>query len=155
MRRQDRGRVLRIVRAVMLVWLAGTAGCKTYVLQGTVVQAEIAAMTLVDPGDARLAGPPLANVRISVERDPDKLAREMVGTSLSDTRGRFVIPLDQFGAGWMDEQWLIRAFKQGYETTSTQLRLNMYEDQRLLIMMPPGVSWKPSEDWREQYERFR
>ena len=143
------------VGGVILVWLACTVGCSTYVLRGTVVQGEFAAMTFVNPGDPRLSDSPIINVRISVDRDPDTLGRQMVGTDLTDARGRFMIPLDQFGAGWMDEEWLIRAFKPGYESTDSKMRLDRYEDQRLLIMMPAGVSVKPSEDWREQYEKFR
>ena len=135
--------------------LAVMPGCATFVLRGNVVQGDVADMAFVPPDDPRLAGVPVANVRITLERDPDKLSREMAGTALSDSRGRFTIPVDQFGAGWMQEIWMIRASRQGYSNVVSQQRLNIYEDYRLLIMMPSGMADPSSEDWRDQYEKFR
>jgi hypothetical protein len=140
---------------IMALCLAALAGCRTYVLQGTVVRSDVPEMAFVTPDDPRLTEPGVSNVRISIERDPDKLSREMVGTALSDSRGRFTIPVDRFGAGWMDEVWMIRAFRQGYQTVVSRQRLSIYDDQRLLILMPAGPAEAPPEGWQEQYERFR
>lgn len=140
---------------IIALCVSALTGCRTYVLQGTVVRSDVADMAFVASDDPRLSGTGVGNVRITIERDPDKLSREMIGTTLSDDRGRFSMPVDKFGAGWMDEEWMIRAFRQGYRTVVSRQRLSIYEDRRLLILMPAGQSEAPPEDWQEQYERFR
>ncbi len=142
-------------RLIPVACLAAAGGCQTYVIQGTVVQGPFGDMAFVRPDDPRLDDPPIANVRVTVDRDPDSLARRQVGTRITDARGRFEIPVGEFGAGWMDEQWLLRAFKNGYQTVSTTRRLPRGSDRRLLIIMTPGHSEAAPDDLQEQYERFR
>ncbi len=142
-------------RLLAVACLATVGGCQTYVIEGRVVEGRFGDMTFVRPDDPRLDDPAITNVRVTVDRDPDSLSRRQVGTQITDARGRFEIPLGEFGAGWMDEQWLLRAFKNGYQTVSTTLRLPRGSGRRLLIIMTPGQSEDSPEDWREQYERFR
>ena len=149
-----RARLLR-PRMIVVAWLAAAGGCRTYVIQGTVVQGPFGDMAFVRPDDPRLDDPPIANVRVTVDRDPDSLGRRQVGTRITDARGWFEIPVGEFGAGWMDEQWLLRAFKNGYQTVSTTQRLPRGSDRRLLIIMTPGHAEVAPEDLQEQYERFR
>ena len=92
---------------------------------------------------------------MSLERDPDHLSRHLAGTDLTDSRGRFVIPLDEFGSGWMDESWLIRATKQGYQDAVSTRRLSRYKDEQLLIIMATGATGDSLEGWQEQYQRFK
>jgi hypothetical protein len=141
-----------------LIGCAATAGCSTYTLQGTVISGSVNTMTFVPPDDARLREPPVTNVRITVQRDPDKLSRKLVGTDISDAHGRFVIPIDEFGTGWMNEQWLIRATKDGFETTSALYELTAdRKKMRLLVIMSPGLSVVPreDEDLMKQFEQYR
>ena len=135
--------------------LAAAGGCQTYVIEGRVVEGPFGDMAFVRPDDPRLDDAALTNVRVTVDRDPDSLGRHQVGTQITDTKGRFEIPVGEFGAGWMDEQWLLRAFKNGYQTVSTTQRLPRGSDRRLLIIMTPGQSETAPEDLQEQYERFR
>jgi hypothetical protein len=143
---------------LILIGYASAAGCSTYTIHGNVIAGAVGEMTFVGPNDSRLREPPLVNARISVQRDPEKLSRHMVGTDLTDAHGRFVITLDEFGAGWMDEQWLIRATKPGYKTMSAMYELTSdKKKKRLVIIMAPGLSQVPpeDEDLLEQYEQFQ
>ena len=137
-------------------WAAVT-GCSTYTLYGNVIYGEISDMELVDPEDRRLSDPPLTSVRITLQRDPDKLSRRIAGTDVSDVRGRFVIPLDEFGAGWMEEKWLVRASKPGFKTATSVLRLDANtKGKKLLIILGAGLSDEPTaEDLNAEFERFR
>jgi hypothetical protein len=144
--------------ALPLAGCLAAAGCGTYVIKGTVISGSVSDMTFVGYGDQRLREPPLANVRITVQRDPDRGSRHMAGTDLTDIHGRFVVSLDEFGAGWMDEEWLVRATKPGFESASSMLRLNTNTKKlRLLVIMAPGFSPPPreDEDLMEQYEQHR
>jgi hypothetical protein len=137
---------------------AAAAGCSTYTIHGTVIAGAVGEMDFVGPNDSRLREPPLANARVSVQRDPEKLSRHLVGTDLSDAHGRFVIPLDEFGAGWMDEQWMVRVTKPGYKTMSAMYKLTSdKKNKRLLVILAPGLSVVPQEDedLLEQYEQFQ
>ncbi len=146
-----------------LPWLALAAllsagtGCSSYVIRGTVIHGVYSDMSFVEPDDPRLKETPVSGVRVSVERDPDKLSRSLAGTDLSDTNGRFAVHVDAFGAGWMDEQWLIHAFKPGYSTASAMHELRpRHKEMRLLVTMTPGASSNPiQDDLIEQYERYK
>jgi hypothetical protein len=144
--------------ALCLAVLATAAGCSTFVIKGNVIAGATSDMSFVPPGDLRLREPPLTNVRITVQRDPDSLSRHMVGTDLSDAHGQFVISLDEFGAGWMDEKWLIRATKPGFKTATAMPRFEPgTKKMRLLVIMAPGHSSAPREDddLMEQYRQHR
>ncbi len=138
--------------------LVGQAGCQTYVLHGKVTRGSISVMSLVEPDDPRLAEPGVPNVQVAVHRDPGRLAIRLTGRALSDARGSFAVELDEFGAGWMDEEWLVIATRRGFETAQLQLRIPSRTDpRRLLIILAPGISEVPDlrDDLIEQYERFR
>ena len=143
---------------LFLIGFTTATGCSSYVIKGTVTPGSVSDMLFVESNDPRLREPPLTNVRITVQRNPDDLARQMVGTDISDAHGRFVISLDEFGAGWMDEVWLIRATKPGFKTATTKQRLDAgKKQQRLLVIMAPGRSSAPQEDedLMEQYREYR
>ncbi len=145
----------RLLALGAALWSA--TGCSSYLIRGTVVQGVTSDMSFVEPDDPRLAGTPVSGVRLTVQRDPDKLSRHMAGTDLSDTSGRFTVQVDEFGAGWMDEEWLIQAFKPGYATASVRhLLRTRHKDMRLLVTLTPGASNNPMEDdLIQQYERYR
>jgi hypothetical protein len=142
----------------LVLGFVAAAGCSSYVIKGTVIPGAVSDMIFVESNDSRLREPPLTNVRITVQRNPDDLSRQMVGTDISDAHGRFVITLDEFGAGWMDEVWLLRATKAGFKTTSSRHRLDAdKKKQRLLVIMAPGLSSGPQdeEDLMEEYREHR
>jgi hypothetical protein len=144
--------------AFSVIGLAAATGCGTYTISGAVVSGDTNAMIFVTSDDARLREPPLANVRLTVQRDPDKLSRKLVATDLSDASGRFTITIDEFGTGWMDEKWLIRATKNGFETTSALYELTPERKKlSLLVIMRPGLSVIPQEDedLMEEFDRHR
>ena len=140
-----------------LVGLVATlGGCGSYVLQGQVVQGAFSDMAFVRPGDPRLAQPGVSSVRITVERDPDKLAARVVGSDLSDGSGRFTVALDAFGAGYLAEVFRIRAGKVGYQTALATLALDAQDDRLLLVILAPGPSeGREPEDLLEQFDRFK
>lgn len=142
---------------LLVTLIAVSTGCSSYVLQGRVVHGAANDMAFVAGDDARLADAPVPSARISVYRDPDKLSRKMSGTGLSDAHGVFSIQIDELGAGWMDEEWLVQASKAGYRTASAKQRLTGgTKKMQLLIIMAPGAADAPREDdLLKQYERFK
>lgn len=148
---------LAATRLLPLLAAAAAAGCSTYVLEGRVVEGAAPDMYFVETDDPQLAEPPINGVRVTVDRDHDKLSSHLAGHGASDQHGRFSVSLDEFGSGWMDETWLIRASKPGYRTAESILRLGpSTREQWLLIVLPRGASDVPRrEDLMEEYERYR
>ncbi len=142
------------VLCLVLMQLAG--GCGGYVLQGRVVQADFSMMTFVPATDARLSQPGVPNVQVKLFRDADKPNVRVVATQVSDGAGQLAMPVGEFGAGWLVEQWRIEASRSGYQSADTMTALPAQsKDMRLLIMLAPGYSPGPGEDVMEQYERFK
>ena len=145
--------------AVTLVLLSAAlllSGCDSYVLQGRVVQGDVSDMAFVNTDDPRLAHPGVSGVRITVERDPDRLSATQVGSGLSDDEGRFAIALDSFGAGYLVEVFGVHASRAGYRNARVNLRLDADDERQLLVILAPGRSDPDeTESLLEQYERFR
>ena len=125
--------------------------CGSYTLRGKVIEGLDSDVTVVSADDPRLNEPGIRQVRINVHRDPGGLAQELAGSGLSDADGTFAIELPGFGAGWMDETWLV-------ETAQRTLRLPSNTNRhQLLIIVAPGTA-TPSEhrdDLWEDYRRYR
>ena len=140
----------------LAVWLA--AGCSNYTLRGRAVQGDISGVWIVDDSDPRLADPGLAGVNISIKRDPQSLGGRVISTASSDGQGDIAISFEEFGAGWMDEQWEIRAARTGYQSAVNLLELPWKRgDKRILVVLTQGYqpAQPQEESLIEQYERFK
>ena len=129
-----------------------------YTLRGRVIEGDYSAITFVPADDPRLGVRGIASVKLVLHRDADKSWPTRFGQTISGPAGEIHFPVDTFGAGWMIEQWLIEAYKPGYETGQLITALPAKKaDQRLLIMMAPGPSTplRPENELWEQYEQFR
>jgi hypothetical protein len=151
-------------KGVLLVVLAVTGfvalgGCGSpYVLRGKAIDGGFGSIMFVEADDAQLAQPGVAGVRIAVYRDAGRLNQTLFAAGHSDGRGGISIPLEGFGVGWMEEQWLIEAKRPGYETVQSVLRLpSANRDLRLLVTLTPGLSTpgQEGEDLWKEYERYR
>jgi hypothetical protein len=144
--------------AILLSVLLLAGGCSSYKIEGRVVRGSSSDLAFVSPDDPRLAHAGVSDATIAVDRDPGTLGRTNVATVKSDGGGRFSIPINAFGAGWMDEEWVIEAGRGGSETVKRVLRLPAAKDgRRLLIVLADGPVSVPvgQEDLWEQYERFK
>jgi hypothetical protein len=145
----------------------GLAGCGGYALTGKVVPGPLSMAAVVTDTDTRLNDRGVKGGRIVLYRDPTSLGRQKVGEFMADGDGGFTIQLSDFGAGWMDEQWLIRAERPGFARAESLVRLpSKPADRRLLVTLAPmspgagttGVEitdpWH-DDDLMGQYERYK
>jgi len=135
---------------------AGLTGCSSYVIQGKVVAGPFSSMTFVSPDDSRLGEAGLSDVRVTLRRDPDRLSTRVVAHVITDGDGKFSLLVDELGAGWMEEQWLLVARKPRFQNATWKQRLTMkHGKMRLLVTMTPGYSDPdPQEDLMDQYDQF-
>lgn len=154
---ERRGGWLGALAALLALLAAG--GCGGYRLEGKVVEVGWSDVSLVDPNDAALASPkviPGAAVRLI--RDPDTPRRALVAQTRSRGDGSVELEVSAFGAGWMEETWLVEVEREGYETVEVTLRLPASgKSKRLLISMRRGrsvPSARPADPMAD-LERFR
>src|SRR5262245_29200893 len=90
--------------------LVGLTGCG-YTIHGVVVRGD---MSSVEWEDGNAGGDrPVPGASVSITRDPTTLHPEIAGSVMTDAHGCFELPVSGFGAGWMNESWLIRASRNG------------------------------------------
>ena len=136
------------------------AGCRSYQLQGTVVNGMSEpvrmgkpAIVVVNKDDPRLQAEGLPSASVSVTLDPDSMRPKPVGTAMTDSRGRFSLPIGE-GAGFLIYETHIVAQRGDHHTAETIIGLPN-ANQRLLIVLPPGKdTWKPSVDFVDETMRM-
>lgn len=120
-------------------------GCGPYRLQGRVIQGDYSAIEIVDGDDERLAhrGVPGAQLRLTM--DPDRLNRKVVAQGASDGAGEFSLPVDEFGAGFLEYDFGLSARRKGYEVAEGFFRLPS-GSRRVLVTIAPGHETPEEED---------
>jgi len=130
---------MRLITALCgLLLFAGLNGCEAYRMQGVVVEGAMSTMTVVSKDDPRLTqgnGIPMATIEVTL--DPDRLSRKDMQRELSDVNGRFAVPVDEPGAGFLEYDVRIIIQRNGYNTATRDIRLPG-SDQRLLVTLVNG-----------------
>jgi hypothetical protein len=133
------------------------AGCG-YTLRGKVVRGDVSSVEIVHEIDPRMKAAGLANAEVLVHRDPKTLNRRLVGRDYTDASGRFTMHLGEFGAGWMEEQWLVQSWLTGYQNAEALTKLPSKGSKwMLLVTLAPGqsVPVQTQDDFMRDYERFK
>jgi hypothetical protein len=132
------------VGVVAVGLLASLAGC-AYRLEGKVVDGYGACRVAKsgDPDESK-AGIPGASVELV--RDPRTMRRETCGRATTGPDGRFELEVNGFGAGWMEETWLLRVRRAGYQNVEAQLDLPVSPSGRVVIV---EIQRGRSEPFRE------
>ena len=146
-----------ILAMVSVCWLL--TGCNAYTLRGKVVRGSYSDIEVVHESDERLQQPGIAGAEVLVHRDPNKPNRYLVGRTRTNTGGEFTLLLNEFGAGWMEEQWRVQTIHRGNQNADTLMKLPPNQKKwRLLITLAPGTSTpadSEEDDWMRDYEQFR
>jgi hypothetical protein len=107
-------------------------GC-AYKLQGKVVDG-FGSVHVGEPGDPDVQKPPVPGAVVELIRDPDNMNRAKVAQATADQSGRFTLSVEAFGAGWMQEKWVLRARRSGYEGVESEVDLPSSPDGKLLVI---------------------
>lgn len=133
-------------------------GCESsgYSLKGKVIRGGFTDIEVVDDDDEHFQDEGVGEARILIHRDPNTLKRQLIATGRSKSDGTFSIPISAFGAGWMDEVWLIQVECAGYRSGDNIIRLPGM-GKRLLITMAKGqsVPHEQQENLWEEYEKYK
>ncbi len=134
-------------------------GCGSgYVIHGKTIRGDYSSVTFVHPDDSRLQDRGVGDVRVFLFRDPNSLGRELAASTSSDGMGNFILSINEFGAGWLVEQWQVHTYLPGSQSAETILTLPKSETNlKMLITLGRGVAVMPkmSDDLMQQYENFK
>lgn len=142
-----------LVMAVVL----GSTGCGGYSVDVAAVYPGFGTARFVDAAAVPTGSQPVAGATVTLVRDPGELREETIGTVRTAADGRANLPVQSFGAGWLEERWLARVVAPGFDNVEAFLTLpRSSKNQVLLIEMSEGTSITPRNDdpW-EQYLEFR
>lgn len=143
----------------LLVLVSATAGslmgCGGYAFKGRVIAGSYPSVEFVPAGDDRAQGSGLPGATIELIRDPDSLSAETVGRGSTDGQGNFSIPVDAFGAGWLEEDWLLRVRHPRATMVEQMIRLPGGSKLTIITLSPGRDSFTPREDLMKEMERFR
>ena len=145
---------------LMLLPAAVLSGCGGYRLEGVVYEGDYGDIFFVDAAaPVHQDSDVVAGAEIRLHRDAGRPNQQLVASGRSDDGGRIVLSLKQFGAGWMQEQWLIQVTRRGYETIERVVTLpSSRRKQKLVVVLREGQSLAPvggRVDPLEDFERFR
>jgi hypothetical protein len=142
---------------VLLAAVSTISGCGGYTLRGKVVRGSVSSIEMVHEVDERLKAPGIANAEVRVLRDPNTLNRHLAGQTRSGGEGHFATSIPDFGAGWMQEQWLVQCTLSGHQNAEQLMKLPAKGSKwRVLITLAPGTA-TPTEadDFMQDYEKFK
>ncbi len=149
-----------VLRFLMLA-LCGCilTGCGDgYVMRGKVLPGYQTAAHVVSSEDPRFETEGTPGVQIYVVRDHNSLRRARVAQGTSGRDGVFEFRISEFGAGWMDETWLIQIHGQGVVTGESIIRLPDGGDgETLLVTVESGQSSpiQEREDLLKQIDTYK
>jgi hypothetical protein len=124
----------------VLAVLAFLPGCG-YTLRGKVVHGEVSSVEMVHEIDPRLKQPGIANVETLVRHDPKDRDSQLVARARTNAAGEFSMPIREYGAGWMQQDWLVQARHAGFHNASSLTKLPAQGGKwRLLITLGPGTA---------------
>ena len=148
--------------SILLTALVGLllTGCQSgYTLTGRAVESSYGDAGFVSRDNQLIVDAPgIPGARVRVYRNPDRGDRELVASGRSDLDGSINLPVSAFGAGWMQEQWEIEVFCNGFETVTSRVTFPRSSGSRwLLVTMRKGraIEPLPADPAWEQYEQFK
>lgn len=138
---------LRFRRFTALALVAGAVcGCQTYRLQGTVVPGLMPAVIEVEPRDPRLAQRGLEGALIELTLDPSSMRPVALGIIEADDLGRFDIPLEQAGVGFLEYDLGILCRAPGHMATYQVISVPPAGRQLLVLMARGRDTGPPAPD---------
>jgi hypothetical protein len=102
--------------------------------------------SVVREGDEEARKSGIPGVTIELVRDAGTMNRAVAARATSDSSGRFELEIDGFGAGWMQEPWLLRARRNGFETVEQEVDLPGDPKGRVMVL---GMARGKSRPFRE------
>jgi hypothetical protein len=128
-------------------------------MYGRVVQGDTSYITVVDKDDHRLEEENgVSGVLLKLQLEPGRISRRTVAEQTSGSDGRFSLPVDEFGAGVLEQECGLLARRRGFKSAEGVFMLPG-DSKRILIVLEPGRdaagAFDEEPSVQEQIERYR
>lgn len=129
-----------------LLLLLVTTGCSEYRLRGLVVAGDIHRVLIVDQYDPRLDLEGLPDATLDLTLDPSSMRPKVLGSGMTDTGGRFDIPIDATAAGFLEYELSLLCSVDGYGSVYQIIQRPSDGDLLIITMIKNGKSKRPADD---------
>ena len=148
----------RSIAALALLLPLVMTGCESYSMRGHVIRGDVSYVEIVEADDTRLEGRGLGGVRVGAHLDPGRLNRKFLGSTVTGADGSFELPVDEIGAGFLEYDISVVAYKKGYMGAEQFFRMPP-ASKRLLVILAPGddtspPSFSPRESLFDEADRY-
>ncbi len=137
-------------------------GCSSYAVRGVVVMGPTSYVELVDADDPRLTqGQPISGAVVRTTVDPSSLNPIRLTGVTTGAVGEFAVPVDEFGAGWLEYELGVVVRRPGFAPAEGFMRLPP-AGKRLLVTLGAGQDRRGLDesgfddgyDYNSDLERF-
>lgn len=130
-------RQMALAGLLSLICVFFLTGCETYQLQGVVVSGKVQKIEVVDKDDERLNRMGIPDAAVSGILDPREMRPQLLQQAVTDEKGRFAIPIDAQGAGFLEYDVNVVGQAAGFAATNKTIQVPG-RDKRVLITLVPG-----------------
>ncbi len=130
-------RQMALAGLLSLICLLFSTGCSTYKLKGVVVSGKVQSIEVVDDDDERLQSMGIPDAAVSAIIDPREMRPQILPQAITDEKGRFTIPVEANGAGFLEYDVNIVGQAGGFAPTNKTIQLP-WSSKRVLITLVPG-----------------
>ncbi len=146
---------------LVVLFALALPACSSYQIQGVVVEGPQPGLFVVDSNDPRLTKwTAVADARVDSIIDPEKLRPKLLPSVMTDDRGRFVIPIDEPGAGLLEYTVSVYASADGYGDQGINTMPLPGSGKQVLVVLAAGRGARPrgtqsTEDLLNEAEKFK
>ena len=131
-----------------------SVGCQPYQLTGVVMAGAKARVMAVSADDERLAIFGLDGATVDVTVDPSSMQPRMIGVFSTDRDGRFEIPVDALGAGFLEYELAVCCRAEGYQTVYQTIQMPSRRKRLLIVMVAGRDTYEPTKDILEETQKL-
>lgn len=121
-------------------------GCRPYQIEGLVVIGGVSEVTVVAEGDPRLRARGIEGASVELTVDPKSMRPRRLAAVMTDRDGRFVMPIDELGAGFLEYKLAVRCSIDGYQTAYQTLKLPSRSKSLLITIAAGRDTFQPKTD---------
>ena len=131
-----------------------SVGCQPYQLTGVVLAGAEAKVLAVSADDTRLKTFGLDGATVDVTVDPASMQPHMIGVFSTDRDGRFEIPVDALGAGFLEYELAVCCRAEGYQTVYQTIQMPSRRKKLLIVMVAGRDTYEPKKDILEETQKL-
>lgn len=142
------------VGVCLLTCVVMSGGCGSYQLTGIVIAGEKSEALVLPTNDTRLHAPGIEGATVELAIDPSSMRPRPIPAVVTDSYGRFQIPVEALGAGVLEYELAVCCRAKGYETVYQTIQLPRRGRDVLISMVVGRDTYRPKTDILEETQQL-